>query len=150
MPIKNYSTKLEYSKIIGVLTTKLAMAGANKIMLEYDTNKKPGAITFAIDIKDNEGNMVTMPFKLPMDIQKIRNVLEKQRVEPRYKSGDGPYNIGWKILLDWVEAQLAIRETEMVDLEEIFLPYLTDGSTTFYQRIKEGNYKELPLLVSGD
>jgi len=41
--------------------------------------------------------------------------------------------VAWRIVKDWVEAQLAILESEMVHLDEIFLPYMVNnnGQTVF-------------------
>ena len=41
--------------------------------------------------------------------------------------------MAWRILKDWVEAQMAILESEMVQMDEIFLPYMVtnEGLTTY-------------------
>ena len=36
----------------------------------------------------------------------------------------------WRILKDWVEAQMALLETGMVTMDEIFLPYILSGGQT--------------------
>ena len=49
----------------------------------------------------------------------------------------------WRILKDWVEAQMALLETGMVTMDEIFLPYMLSGGQTFYQALVAGEFKEL-------
>lgn len=41
----------------------------------------------------------------------------------------------WRIIKDWVEAQMVILETKMVKIEQVFLPYLYDleSDKTFYE-----------------
>ena len=39
--------------------------------------------------------------------------------------------ITWRILKDWVEAQMALLETGMVTMDESFLPYMVSGGQTF-------------------
>ena len=41
--------------------------------------------------------------------------------------------VAWRIVKDWVEAQMAILESEMVQMDEIFLPYMlsNSGQTVF-------------------
>ena len=41
--------------------------------------------------------------------------------------------VAWRILRDWVMAQMAILETEMVAMDEIMLPYMLDdqGRTAY-------------------
>jgi hypothetical protein len=42
--------------------------------------------------------------------------------------------VAWRILKDWVEAQLALVEAELVDVAEIMLPYMvTNDKRTVYQ-----------------
>ncbi len=50
--------------------------------------------------------------------------------------------VGWRILKDWVRAQMAILETEMVEIEQIFLPYMEakDGRTLYETMIDKGFY----------
>ena len=51
--------------------------------------------------------------------------------------------VAWRILKDWIEAQLALLDTGMVELEEIFLPYMLQGDQTLYQALQAGNFKAL-------
>lgn len=42
--------------------------------------------------------------------------------------------VAWRIIKDWIEAQMAILESEMVTMDEIFLPYTLDNKgNTLYQ-----------------
>ena len=56
------------------------------------------------------------------------------------------YHTAWRIIKDWVEAQLALLETEMVDFEEVFMPYILSGRETLYQALSEGRVKALPAV----
>lgn len=43
--------------------------------------------------------------------------------------------VGWRIIKDWIEAQLALVQTQMVTLDQVFLPYArTNTGETVYQR----------------
>ena len=44
---------------------------------------------------------------------------------------------------EWVAAQMALIETGMVEMEEVFLPYMLSGDRTVYQVLSEGNFKAL-------
>jgi len=49
--------------------------------------------------------------------------------------------VSWRILKDWVEAQMALVETHMVTLEQVFLPYaVTDDGQTIYDRLRGSNF----------
>lgn len=44
-------------------------------------------------------------------------------------------------LKDWVEAQMALLDIEMVRFEEIFLPYIqTETGQTVYERLEEKQF----------
>jgi len=51
----------------------------------------------------------------------------------------------WKIILDWVEVQIALIELSQVEFLEVFMPYLYDYSTeqTYFEKVKSNNYKTL-------
>jgi hypothetical protein len=53
--------------------------------------------------------------------------------------------VSWRILKDWVEAQIAIVETKMVQIEQVFLPYaiMPDGRM-LYERVRDAQFR-LPL-----
>jgi Fe-S cluster biosynthesis and repair protein YggX len=49
--------------------------------------------------------------------------------------------VAWRIIKDWLEAQMALIRTQQVEMAEIFLPYLIDKTgRTFFQAVKENNY----------
>lgn len=46
---------------------------------------------------------------------------------------------GWRNIRDWVLAQMAIIEAGMVSMDEVFMPYMTDGrGNTLYQLYQGG------------
>ena len=49
--------------------------------------------------------------------------------------------VAWRILKDWVEAQMALLDIEMVRFEEIFLPYIeTTSGQTIYERLESQQF----------
>ena len=52
--------------------------------------------------------------------------------------------IAWRQILRWVEAQLALVETGMVKIQEVFIPYmLMDKGKTLYEKLEETQFKML-------
>ena len=56
---------------------------------------------------------------------------------------------------EWVQPQIALVETEMVTVEEVFLPYMLTGRQTLYQALSNGDLKMFPgadldMLSSAD
>ena len=71
---------------------------------------------------------------MTQDRIQVRNVEARRQQATR---------VAWRILKDWIEAQLALLDTGMVELEEIFLPYMLQGDQTLYQALQAGNFKAL-------
>jgi YD repeat-containing protein len=128
MALMNYTTKVPVGRTLQEITTKLVKAGARGVATEYDGHGRLVGIEFAI----RHGNE-TLSYTLPCRVAAVREVLKRQRVEARYLTAEHMERVAWRILGDWVAAQLAIIETEMVSLPQIMLPYLRteDGSTVF-------------------
>ena len=48
--------------------------------------------------------------------------------------------VGWRIIKDWLEAQMALLELNMVKIQEVFLPYIIgiDGKTIYEKLESKG------------
>ena len=130
MPILNYTTTIAAEKSIGEIQKMLAARGAETIVVQY-VNGRPGALFFIIPTSYGK-----VPFRLPANIEAITRVMERQQVRKRVPL-DMAERVAWRIIKDWCKAQMAILETEMVDLEQIFLPYMVSQNKTLYEVMKE-------------
>lgn len=128
MPLLNYTTKVAVGRTLQEITTKLVKAGARGVATEFDTHGRLVGVDFAIPVGGD-----TLHYTLPCRAAAVREVLKRQRVEARYLTAEHVERGAWRILGDWVAAQLAIIETEMVSLPQVMLPYMRteDGSTVF-------------------
>lgn len=137
MPIMNYTTKIDVFKSIGEIQSDLAKHGAKKIMQEYRDNGEPIAISFSIITPAGE-----RVFILPANSEAVYKVLQKQKVKCDMLQAN---RVAWRILKDWIAAQMAILESGMVEMEQIFLPYMANHTgQTVYQIYKERN-----LMIEG-
>jgi hypothetical protein len=138
MSLLNYTTKIPADKTITEIQRILATHGASAILTEYDDNGYITAISFKIRLREHE-----IGFRLPSDWRPVKQVLEKQRVERRYQTQEQALMVAWRIVKDWVEAQMAIVETKMVTMDQVFLPYaITREGKTLYEQVKDS-----PLLL---
>jgi len=49
--------------------------------------------------------------------------------------------VAWRNIRDWVMAQLALYETEIVEMPQVFLPFATDAKgQTLYEKMTEGKF----------
>lgn len=139
MPILNYTTKVDIYTTIGQIQGNLVKHGAKKIMQDYDENGRISALCFAVETPCG-----IQGIKMPANVQAVQKVLEKQKVKADYEQAE---RVAWRIIKDWVEAQMAILESEMVSIEEIFLPYMINKTgETIYQLYKQNQL----YLGSGD
>lgn len=137
MAIKNYTTVVEVHKSIGAIQGALACHGARQIMVEYDENGKPQGIMFAVETPVGRRG-----FMLPANVDGVYAVFQKQKVRGDREQAE---RTAWKNVHDWVMAQMAIIEAGMVQMDEVFLPYLTDGNgNTLY-----GLYQRGQLALGG-
>lgn len=141
MPILNYTTKISSYKTVAEIQQKLAKAGAMSININYDDESEPVGLIFVILIRDEYVN-----FQLPSNWQGVLIAMKNDKsVAKHFRTEQQARRTAWRILKDWVEAQLAIIEAGLATLPEVFLPYaIMRNGLTVYQSFEQGN-----LLGSG-
>lgn len=136
MPIANYSTTVEAIKSVGEIQGILVGHGARQILLNYDKDGIVESLSFVVETPYGD-----MPIRLPVDAQSVLKVLERQGTPPRYCNHPQAVKIAWRILKDWVRAQMAILETEMVRMEQVFLPYMVGkDNKTLYEAMVDHKF----------
>lgn len=137
MPLLNYTTSVAAHRTVGQIQDILAEHGARALLMEYGNAGEVTSLSFKMETPQG-----LLAFRLPVDAKAIQTVLERQRVQPRYFTQEHAMRVAWRILKDWVEAQMALLETEMVRMEEIFLPYLiTPGGQTLFQSLANTGFQ---------
>lgn len=124
MPIKNYTTTVPAAQSVAEIVGALAAHGATRIQQDYDGGE-PVSIAFVIDTPAG-----LRAFRLPSSADRVKTVLLRQKVKADDVQAE---RVAWRILRDWVMAQMAILETEMVAMDQIMLPYMVDdqGHTVY-------------------
>ena len=137
MPLLNYTTKVDIYTTIGAIQGQLVRHGARKIMQDYDDQGLITALSFLVDTPAGPRGI-----RLPANVDAVFEVLTQQRVKCDREQAE---RVAWRIVKDWVEAQMAILESEMVQIDEIFLPYMVDnhGQTLFRA------YRNNQLMLEG-
>jgi hypothetical protein len=134
-----YTTKIEPQKTINEIQEVLAAHGAKSVMTNYGDEGKIESLSFAIEV-DGQPRGV----RLPCDPAPVFKVLQRQASEGKIPRGFAEEHqalrVAWRIVLYWITAQMAILETQMVKMEQIFLPYMImrDGKTLFEGMVKTG------------
>lgn len=149
MILKNYTTDKSYLRTIPEIEALLVSIGAQKILKDYDNEGICIALSFIISFDEK-----TIPIKLPARIDRIpaalrrlynndktltsaqRTLLKKAMSEPGRAR-----NIGWRIIQDWVEAQIAVKTLDQINMLEVFLPFtvMKEGKT-MYELLEESSF----------
>lgn len=134
MPLLNYTTTVPVARSAAKVQALLVKGGARGIAFTYDD--EPALIGMSFVVRTAYGDQT---YSLPANVDRVRSVLLRQRVPARYSTVEHAARVAWRILQDWIAAQLALIETETVGLDQIMLPYAhTDAQgTTVYERFVE-------------
>lgn len=129
MPLLNYTTTMTVEKIVAKIQSQLVKAGARGVASAYSEDGHLTGMSFFVRTPYGE-----QAYSLPANIDRVRAVLLRQKVQPRYSTVDHSARVAWKILHDWMSAQLALIETETVGLDQVMLPYAhadAQGTTVY-------------------
>lgn len=130
MPILNYTTKVAVSNTMAEIQKILVKAGANAVLCEYGTGGEVAAVSFRIDQPAGP-----IHYRLPADVDGVERALKKDR---EWRDRPHAERVAWRIVKDWIEAQMAIIQAQMAELPQVFLPYAqTSNGQTVYKRFKE-------------
>ena len=142
--IKNFTTEVPVSRTVAEIEKMLTKYGATHIMKEYNGDI-PIMLVFAITTQHGK-----MGIRLPIHPDRVLAVFKKQvsaRLLPnKYWDGDWAKaqanRVAWRVVKDWLDAQLAILNIEMVQLEEIFLSYIYNDrlKQTVFEILEEHNF----------
>ncbi len=139
MAILNYTTTVDAFKTVSEIEYILMKHKAKSIMKNYEGESITG-LSFLIDTGRQQ-----IPIRLPVKVDECLKILKKEKQEnPRKQIKDTreqAERVAWRILKDWVEAQMALLDIEMVRFEEIFMPYIETGNgQTIFERLEEKQF----------
>lgn len=135
MAIKNYTTTIKTEKTINEIQQILAKNKARAILIEYGDTGSVIAISFKIHTSQG-----MIGIRLPARQENVLKILRKQKTKNSAikATNEQAERTAWRNIKDWIDAQMALVETEMVTIDEIFLPYtLNDKGQTLYEVFKE-------------
>lgn len=138
MPILNYTTTVDAFKTVSEIEYILMKHKAKSIMKNYD-GEMITSMSFLIDAGSRQ-----IPVKMPVKIDECLKVLQKEKQAGSRNikaTREQAERVAWRIMKDWVEAQMALLDVEMVELQEIFLPYIVDQrGQTVYEKLEQRQF----------
>jgi hypothetical protein len=140
MAILNYTTKIDAWKTVGEIQQIIVRHGATHFSIT-NQGSMPVAMVFTIDYQGTPLN-----FSLPCNYTGVLASLQKNKKIPgTFKNEEQALRVGWRIVKDWVEAQLAMVEAQVASIQEVFMPYLLIPATgqTLFKAFETQNIKIL-------
>lgn len=131
--LMNYTSEVPAEKSILDIERLLWSAGATKITKDATPDGTITAFIFALTVGDQR-----IPFRLPCDVERVFTVLMADYKRPRRgtekKVRAQASRVAWRILLDWIDAQVTMIKLDQARPEEVFLPYIWNGKQTLFQQ----------------
>ena len=132
-PLYMESTEIAMDRTAAEITSCLVQAGATSVSTKYEGGKITG-LTWAMRVSGQE-----VHFAMPARVEPVYLLLKSRRRDTwlsdaqKLKIREQAERVAWRQLLRWVQAQLAMIETGMVQSAEVFMPYMqqSDGRTMF-------------------
>jgi|SRR5271166_5994195 len=139
-PPLNYTTSIPATQTVGECSRLLADAGAEMVSITY-RDRKPVGLAFRLSM----GPAGPQDFILPVDIEGVARLLRNADYPPsvrpnvlaKYVSMAHAERVGWRVVKDWLEAQLSIIAAGMAKLDQVMLPYLQVQSGSLYELVQE-------------
>ena len=150
----NYTTTVPAHQTVAECQSILAAAGAASVAIHYEGGE-PAGLSFQLRTPHGPRN-----FTLPVNVDAMRVRLAKSRREGAFDSLHASYaklasyqtrehatRVAWRVIKDWLEANLALIAAEMATIDEVMLPYLhVDEERTLWQAYQE---REQAALTAG-
>jgi hypothetical protein len=133
-PYANYSTTVAALQSIGEVHKLLAKGGASAVAVLYGDGGYAEGLTFTLRTAAGPTH-----FALPVRLAAIRKILgdletdgtirvhRKGQRKGDLSTTEHAERVAWRIVLQWLQAQLQLIEAGLIDLPQIMLPYLIVG-----------------------
>lgn len=124
----NYTTTIPVAQTVGECQAILAASGASSVAVHYEGGQ-PAGLSFSLRTPHGPRD-----FTLPVNMEGIRQVLVKAEREGQFaaarkkqgtfSSPEHSARVAWRVVKDWLEANLALIAARMVTIDEVMLPWL--------------------------
>lgn len=132
--LKNYTTGISAEKSVMEIEQLLSAFGASHVMKEFAGDGGAKSIAFRLDEQS---------YKLPANVDGVKQALYgEKKASFRRNAGtnrdEQSCRVAWRIIRDWLHAQLSVIASGQAKPDEVMLPYLWDGKRTLYTAYKNG------------
>ncbi len=117
------------------------------MMIDFDDGQ-PDSLSFILRVGDQP-----ISFKLPSNWRGVLAAMRREKATNRLLNPQQARRVAWRILRDWLKAQLSLIEAGASSIEEVMLPWaITNDGTTVAKRLLTGKgvFLGLPAPKVGD
>ncbi len=142
MSLLNYTTTIAVEKTLGEVQVLLRQHKVRGIQMRYDANGEVASLTFSLETAFGEH-----AYALPVNVDGVEQTLTTEKnagrlnglpwrvIESKAALRAQASRVAWRILKEWLEAQLAIIQCQVVSLEQVLLPFqiANEAGETVYE-----------------
>lgn len=130
------TTDLSVIRTCAEVEQELLKHGVSQMWKRYNEKGDIEGIAFVLREDDND-----IAIKLPFNWRAIQQLAEEGLTKyTKTKQEDQARRVAARQMFRWVQAQLAFRQTKMVTIMQVFLPYVvvdSEKETTLYEKVKD-------------
>ena len=133
--IANRTTTVSSEKSVAEIQAMLASIRACSLMIEY-TDGRPSSIAFQVN-----KNGQSISFRLPSNWEGMFAALKREKGIPkRLLTQEHAQRVAWRVIRDWLRAQLTLIEAGIATVEEVMLPWaITSNGSSLSVRVLSGS-----------
>lgn len=134
MPIANYTTGKAVEETQAEIILALRRRGVTRISTVYDTTDTPSGLEFTMETPYGPRD-----FALPIRTDGVRAALMKAEKDGEFESSrkragtfttsEHAARVAWAIARDWLRAQAALIDANLVTLDEVMFPWMPGGNS---------------------
>jgi hypothetical protein len=135
--IKNFTTSISATRTITEIEEMLTLCGADAIIKNYRGDGRVEALSFMYQKRGYR-----LPANSEKCLEEIQKIKEYQR-KPTQWLGEQAERVTWRVIKDWLDAQLSLIRIGQAEVEQVMLPYMWDGKTSLYEKLKGKGFAAL-------
>jgi hypothetical protein len=129
-----YTTVVPVSRTVAEITTMLGEHGADAIGITY-ADKRPTGINFLLPTPTGQ-SAFALPVNAAGTLRLLRSTKESS-VRPKHRTPEQAERVAWRVVRQWLEAQLALVDAQIASLDQIMLPYRQVDGRSVYELVTE-------------
>jgi hypothetical protein len=139
----NYTTTIDADKSAGECIGRLASHGASAIGITY-VKAFPTGLRFSIETAWGERHY-TLPVNVEGTHRALARAYQAGKISPRFATLDQAKRVAWRVLKHWLEAQLALIEAGVAEMQQVMLPYMQvdEVGTTLWDRYLDNEQRAI-------